>query len=112
MGLLLRDLQKLNPELRSLSDVTEHHLPKAMGANDLRAGSGICHGEFAWYVRAHPYMTKLFEALFGVSAGAPLVGSVDVVALAPPRRQASGKPGKQWLHLDYTPPQGYLWQTQ
>lgn len=112
MRFLLRDLQHLKPGLKSLRDVTEVDLPRAIGANDLRASSGICHGEFAWYVRAHPCMTKLFEALFGVSPGTPLVGSVDVVALAPPRRQASGKPGKQWLHLDYTPPQGYLWQTQ
>eukprot|EP00746_Dinoflagellata_sp_MGD_P000447 gnl/MRDRNA2_/MRDRNA2_100801_c0_seq1.p1 gnl/MRDRNA2_/MRDRNA2_100801_c0~~gnl/MRDRNA2_/MRDRNA2_100801_c0_seq1.p1 ORF type:complete len:540 (+),score=86.91 gnl/MRDRNA2_/MRDRNA2_100801_c0_seq1:54-1673(+) len=112
MRLLLCDLQHLNPELKSLREVTEADLPQPMGANDLRAGSGICHGEFAWYIRTHPCITKIFERLFGVSPGTPLVGSVDVVALAPPQGRSPVKPGKRWLHLDHTPKQGQIWQTQ
>lgn len=39
--LLLRDLQRLRPELRSLAEVREHHLPRNAAANDLRTGGGL-----------------------------------------------------------------------
>eukprot|EP00439_Symbiodinium_sp_Y106_P008097 s56_g1.t1 len=108
LKLLLEDLQMLSPELRSLDEVREHHLPRSAAANDLRSGAGLCHGNFAWFLRCRPEVTRLFEAMFELPEGAPLIGSVDVVALAPPG--SSKTAGKQWLHLDYTPPQGTIWQ--
>ncbi|CAE7268799.1 unnamed protein product [Symbiodinium natans] len=108
LQLLLRDLQMLSPGLRNLDEVREHHLPRSAAANDLRASAGLCHGNFAWFLRCRPEVTRLFEALFDLPEGAPLIGSVDVVALAPPG--SSKAAGKQWLHLDYTPPQGTIWQ--
>ncbi|CAE7861071.1 PRMT7, partial [Symbiodinium sp. KB8] len=108
LKLLLEDLQMLSPELRSLDEVREHHLPRSAAANDLRSSAGLCHGNFAWFLRCRPEVTQLFEAMFDLPEGAPLIGSVDVVALAPPG--SSKTAGKQWLHLDYTPPQGTIWQ--
>ncbi|CAE7533600.1 PRMT7, partial [Symbiodinium necroappetens] len=101
-------LKMLSPELRSLDEVREHHLPRSAAANDLRSSAGLCHGNFAWFLRCRPEVTRLFEAMFDLPEGAPLIGSVDVVALAPPG--SSKTAGKQWLHLDYTPPQGTIWQ--
>ncbi|CAE7390054.1 PRMT7 [Symbiodinium sp. CCMP2456] len=108
LKLLLEDLQMLSPELRSLDEVREHHLPRSAAANDLRSSAGLCHGNFAWFLRCRPEVTRLFEAMFDLPEDAPLIGSVDVVALAPPG--SSKTAGKQWLHLDYTPPQGTIWQ--
>jgi len=108
LRLLLVDLKLLEPGLRSLDEVRESHLPSSGAANDLRMEGGLCHGGFAWFLRCRPQVTRLFEKLFGLPPGAPLVGSVDVVALAPP--DACPTSGKQWLHLDYSPPQGKIWQ--
>lgn len=110
LRLLLRDLQLLCPELKSLGEVREWHLPPTSAANDLRGGAGLCHGEFAWFLRSRPQVTRIFEQLFGLPPGAPLTGSVDVLALAPPGSAARHGRGKQWLHLDYTPPQGRICQ--
>lgn len=111
LGLLLRDLQQLCPagRLQSLGEVRECHLPLTSAANDLRAGGGLCHGDFAWFLRGRPQVARIFEQLFDVPPGAPLTGSVDVLALAPPGSSARFR-GKQWLHLDYTPPHGRIWQ--
>eukprot|EP00440_Ansanella_granifera_P048713 gb/GFBE01052779.1/.p1 GENE.gb/GFBE01052779.1/~~gb/GFBE01052779.1/.p1 ORF type:complete len:512 (+),score=83.36 gb/GFBE01052779.1/:1-1536(+) len=108
LRLLLVDLQLLWPGIRCLDEVKESHLPSAASANDLRSAGGLCHGGFAWFLRCRPQVARFFERLFDLPAGAPLVGSVDVVALAPPKSSASV--GKQWLHLDYSPPQGRIWQ--
>eukprot|EP00927_Polykrikos_kofoidii_P061828 TRINITY_DN56656_c0_g1_i1.p1 TRINITY_DN56656_c0_g1~~TRINITY_DN56656_c0_g1_i1.p1 ORF type:complete len:721 (+),score=113.83 TRINITY_DN56656_c0_g1_i1:97-2259(+) len=110
LRLLLRDIQRFNPELKCLGDVREHHLPPTPAANDLRTGRGLCHGEFAWFLRCHKAVARLFEMLFNLPFGAPLTGSVDVVALAPPGSSATHGAGKRWLHVDYTPPQGRIWQ--
>lgn len=111
---LLEDLRRLNPKevLGHLGDVRERHLPASMGDNDLRPG--LAHGEFAWFVRTHPGVQRLFEHLFQLPPGAPLVGSVDVVALAPPAKPevSDRRGGKQWLHLDYTPRAKVMWQAQ
>jgi len=106
---LLSDLRLLCPGLTSLEAVRESHLPRSSAANDLRTGSGLCHGKFAWYLRSHPRVAKFFEALFDVNEGDTLIGSVDVLALSP---SGSTRPaaGKQWLHLDYSPPAGLLYQ--
>lgn len=109
LRLLLEDMQLLFPELRNLDEVREQHLPPSAAANDLRAGGGLCHGSFAWFLRSRPQVTRFFEQLFDLPPGAPLTGSVDVVALAP-HESAASRGGKQWLHLDYTPPQGRIWQ--
>lgn len=110
LKLLLRDIQRLCPEIRNLDQVREKHLPHSSAANDLRAGAGLCHGEFAWYIRTHPNVAKVFEHLFKLAPGAELCGSVDVVALAPPGSAAACGKGKQWLHVDYNPPEGTIWQ--
>jgi len=39
-----------------------------------------------------------------------MTGSVDVLALAPQGSSANHGRGKQWLHLDYSPPQGMICQ--
>jgi len=118
LGLLLRDLQLLAPELHSLAEVRERHLPPNW--NDLQVGAGLCHGKFAWYLRTHPKVTRLCELLFDVPPGTPLVGSVDAVALAPPGFTDGKKAHVQcrkWLHLDYSPMQTVdgsgrrIWQT-
>ncbi|CAE7549757.1 PRMT7, partial [Symbiodinium microadriaticum] len=54
LKLLLEDLQMLSPELRSLDEVREHHLPRSAAANDLRSSAGLCHGNFAWFLRCRP----------------------------------------------------------
>lgn len=107
---LLADLQLLNPGLRSLEEVREKHLPSAASANDLRTGGGLSHGNFAWFLRCRPQVSRIFESLFGLPEGAAMTGSVDCVALAPPGCSSSRRHSKQWLHLDYTPPQGTIWQ--
>ncbi|CAJ1461387.1 unnamed protein product [Effrenium voratum] len=108
LRLLLQDLKLLQPKLQSLDQVREQHLPSNKAGNDLRMSAGLSHGAFAWYLRCHPEVSRLFEQLFDLPGGSPLVGSVDVVALAPPC--SSSFYGKQWLHLDYTPPQGRICQ--
>mmetsp|Transcript_3903 Transcript_3903/g.7871 ORF Transcript_3903/g.7871 Transcript_3903/m.7871 type:complete len:543 (+) Transcript_3903:45-1673(+) len=111
LELLLCDLQHFEPHLRSLAEVREHHLPHAMGANDLRASAGLPHGKFAWFVRTHRGVKRAFERLFArTHPGEALTGSVDVVALAPPFSTDVTVPAKQWLHLDYSPPQGRIFQ--
>jgi len=111
LDLLLSDLQGFEPHLRSLAEVREHHLPYAMGTNDLRASAGLPHGKFAWFVRTHRGIERVFERLFArTHPGEALTGSVDVVALAPPSSTDMTVPAKQWLHLDYSPPQGRIFQ--
>lgn len=111
LELLLCDLQHFEPHLRSLAEVREHHLPSAMGTNDLRASAGLPHGKFAWFVRTHRGIERAFERLFArTHPGEALTGSVDVVALAPPSSTDTTVPAKQWLHLDYSPPQGRIFQ--
>eukprot|EP00747_Dinoflagellata_sp_TGD_P195828 gnl/TRDRNA2_/TRDRNA2_65080_c0_seq1.p1 gnl/TRDRNA2_/TRDRNA2_65080_c0~~gnl/TRDRNA2_/TRDRNA2_65080_c0_seq1.p1 ORF type:complete len:576 (-),score=75.36 gnl/TRDRNA2_/TRDRNA2_65080_c0_seq1:42-1769(-) len=110
LSALLRDLKLLHPSLNNLGEVRERHLPPSTG-NDLRIHGGLSHGEFAWYLRTHPSVKLFFERLFDVEEGTPLTGSVDVVALAPSDcRAACDFYGRKWLHLDYAPPEGRMWQ--
>jgi len=82
-----------------------------MGTNDLRASAGLPHGKFAWFVRTHRGLEWAFERLFAQThPGEALTGSVDVVALAPPSSTDRTLTAKQWLHLDYSPPQGRIFQ--
>jgi len=112
LRLLLQDLRRLaGGDLRHLGEVRKQHLPNKGAHNDLRMAGGLCHGAFAWFLRGRPQIACLFEALFGLPAGAPMTGSVDVVALAPPScPMAREAVGKRWLHLDYSPPQGQIYQ--
>jgi len=111
LDLLLCDLQRFEPHLKSLAEVREHHLPHALGRNDLRASAGLPHGQFAWFVRAHSGVERAFERLFArTHPGEALTGSVDVVALAPPSSSDMTIPPKQWLHLDYSPLHGRIFQ--
>ncbi|CAK9010920.1 Hypothetical protein (Fragment), partial [Durusdinium trenchii] len=69
LRLLLLDLKRLHPHLQNLDQVRECHLPFTRAGNDLRMANGLCHGNFAWYLRCHPQVTQLFEQLFDLPPG-------------------------------------------
>jgi len=117
LNFLLSDLQILNEgdyDLKSLDQVREIHLPGTKNGNDLRILGGLCHGRFAWYLRRNKQVSAVFEKAFGLPPGSPMIGSCDVVALAPPEpHRGSGnlrERVKNWLHLDYTPEEGDIYQ--
>lgn len=117
LDFLLSDLQILNEDyddLENLDEVRECHLPGTKNGNDLRILGGLCHGRFAWYLRQNKQVSAVFEKAFGLPQGSPMIGSCDVVALAPPephrRSRNLRERVKNWLHLDYTPKQGDIYQ--
>lgn len=110
LNFLLADIKSLNPKIQNLDQVRGKDLPPAQNKNDLRISGGICHGKFAWFLRTCPEVSRVFEMLFDLPEGAPMTGSVDVVALAPPASGSLVDGGKNWLHLDYSPPFGDIWQ--
>ena len=74
-------------------------------------GHGIAHGEFAWFIRSHDAVLRLWRHVFA-EADEPLCGTIGSPALSPPPVRppkaygckASKLGDGQWLHVDYSPP--------
>ena len=80
----------------------------------IRMGSGLPHGDFAWFLRGHPGVRSVWGELYPEAVhGAFLRGTLGSPALTPPRTEGKAvnyakKKGKgvsgEWLHVDYSPP--------
>lgn len=96
-----------------LAEVRNAMLPQ-FDNTGIRMGSGLPHGDFAWFVRSRAAVRSVWGELYpSARHGAFLRGTLGSPVLTPPHTE--GKPAKrakkatkgvsgEWLHVDYSPP--------
>jgi len=100
---LLEDIRSFSPSAKkasNLGQVCKADFPPMM--NGTMVSLGMPHASFAWFVRCHPRIQKVFGMLFPRKT---LTGSVDLLFISAPGtasddRRATNVSHNQWLHVD------------